>query len=153
MPMKAVGDRGWSIGSARRLVWDILAVPEFQDAEFAYTDMNESNPRMVTQPVFCDIKESRLPATTDATLERRRALKGAGYVFSSVPVGGLEAFEKDTDIPLRRGTNECVGDTLCPGGTMYAQRGIPVLPDFCNGIREAAAPGASSLKHSKGPQP
>jgi alpha-galactosidase len=31
-----------------------------------------------------------------------------------------------------------VGDTLCAGGILYAQRGIPVILDFCRDIREVA---------------
>ena len=38
-----------SIGFTRRLLSDILTVPEFQDIEVAFTDINEENLRMVTQ--------------------------------------------------------------------------------------------------------
>ena len=38
-----------SIGFTRRLLSDILTVPEFQDIEVAFTDINEENLRMVTE--------------------------------------------------------------------------------------------------------
>ena len=67
------------------------------------------------------------------------AVRGAKYVFNVVRVGGLEAYKLDIDIPLKYGVDQCVGDTICAGGIMYAQRGIPAVLDFCKDIREVAA--------------
>jgi len=44
--------------------------------------------------------------------------------------------------------DQCVGDTLCAGGLMYAQRGIAALLDFCRDIREVAEPGALLLNYA-----
>lgn len=137
-----------SIGFTRRLVQDILTVPELQDTEFAFTDINRHNLDMVTQLVRRDIKANRLDAKVSATTNRRRALEGADYVFSLVRVGGLEAFKTDVEIPLKYGIDQCVGDTICAGGIMYGQRGIPVLLDFCRDIREVAAPGCVFMNYS-----
>jgi alpha-galactosidase len=128
-----------SIGFTRRLVWDILAVPELQDTHIALTDIDAKNLDMVTQLVKRDIKANKLPARLTSTTNRKKALEGADYVFSIVRVGGIEAFQHDVDIPLKYGVDQCVGDTLCAGGIMYAQRGIPVILDFCEDIREVAA--------------
>ncbi len=38
-----------SIGFTRRLMRDILTVPELQDTEFAFTDISKENLDMVTQ--------------------------------------------------------------------------------------------------------
>jgi alpha-galactosidase len=62
--------------------------------------------------------------------------------------GGLEAFQTDIDIPLKYGVDQCVGDTICAGGIMYAQRTIPVLLDICKDICELARPGALFLNYS-----
>jgi alpha-galactosidase len=62
--------------------------------------------------------------------------------------GGLEAFQTDIDIPLKYGIDQCVGDTICAGGIMYAQRTIPALLDFCRDIREVAKPGALFLNYA-----
>ena len=63
--------------------------------------------------------------------------------------GGLEAFQTDIDIPLKYGVDQCVGDTLCAGGIMYAQRTIPALLDICKDIREVAKPDALFLNYSQ----
>lgn len=148
MGMKVAVIGAGSVGFTRTLCRDILTVPEFRDTRFAFTDINAENLSMVEQLMRRDIEASGLPATIESTLDRRRAIEGANYVMSFVRVGGLEAFAHDVDVPLRYGVDQCVGDTLGPGGIFYAQRGIPALLDFCRDIREVAAPGALFLNYS-----
>ena len=136
-----------SIGFTRKLVQDILTVPELCGAEFAFTDINRNNLEMVRQLTLRDIRANGKPARLTATTNRRKALEGADYVFCTVRVGGLEAFQLDIDIPLEYGIDQCVGDTLCPGGIMYGQRGIPVLLGICRDIREVA-PGAIFMNYA-----
>lgn len=137
-----------SIGFTRKLLADILTVPELADTRFAFTDISQRNLDMVTQLCLRDIEANKLPATIDATLDRRRALADADYVLCVIRQGGLEAFQSDIDIPLKYGVDQCVGDTICAGGIMYAQRTIPVLLDFCRDIREMAKPGALLLNYA-----
>jgi len=137
-----------SVGFAHRLLRDILSVPELQDTTFALTDISARNLDMVAQLCQRDITGNKLPAKVIATTDRRKALAGADYVLCMVRQGGLEAFQSDIDIPLRYGVDQCVGDTLCAGGLMYAQRTIPALLDFCKDIRAVAKPGAMMLNYS-----
>jgi alpha-galactosidase len=137
-----------SIGFTRRLMRDILAVPELQDTTFAFTDLSQRNLDMVTQLCQRDIDGSRVPAKLVSTLDRRAAIADSDYVICMIRQGGLEAFELDIDIPLKYGVDQCVGDTLCAGGIMYGQRTIPAMLDFCKDIREVAKPGALFLNYS-----
>jgi alpha-galactosidase len=137
-----------SIGFTRTLLRDLLAVPEFADIEIAFTDIDQANLERVTQLAQRDIKANGLKIKIAATTERRAALAGARYVFSLVRVGGLEAFAQDVEIPLRYGIDQCVGDTLCAGGIMYAQRGIPVVLEFCRDIQEVAEPNCLLLNYA-----
>ena len=137
-----------SIGFTRRLLADILSVKELQNIEVAFTDINAQNLDMITQLCRRDIESNGLSVKLEAFADRREALKGAKYVVCCVRVGGLEAFEYDIDIPLRYGVDQCVGDTLCTGGIMYGQRGIPVILDFCKDIREVAHPDCILLNYA-----
>ena len=148
MPIKVAVIGAGSVGFTRAVCRDILSVPELSDTQFAFTDLNEQNLDMVYQLFKRDVEHSGLPATVSATTDRREALKDANYVFSFVRVGGLEGFQTDIDIPLKYGVDQCVGDTLAPGGIMYAQRTIPVLLDFCKDMAEVAAPGCIFINHS-----
>ena len=137
-----------SIGFTRRLLSDILTVPEFYDIEVAFTDINPMNLDMVTQLCQRDIEANGLNIRIHSTLDRREAFKDAKYVISCVRIGMLEAFTKDIEVPLRYGVDQCVGDTLCAGGIMYAQRDIAAFEGFCRDIREVAAPGCMLLNYS-----
>ncbi|MBN2558770.1 MAG: alpha-glucosidase/alpha-galactosidase, partial [Clostridia bacterium] len=116
-----------SIGFTRRLIADVLAVPGLRDMEISFTDINKDNLDMVSQLCQRDITLNGLDITIHSTLDRRKALEGADYIFNVVRIGGIEAFETDVDIPMRHGINQCVGDTLCAGGIMYGQRGIAAM--------------------------
>jgi alpha-galactosidase len=137
-----------SIGFTRRLLEDLLTVPEFKNIEVAFTDINEQNLNMVTELCQRDIFENGLTIKIQATTDRREAFRNARYVFNVVRIGGLDAFKLDVDIPLKYGIDQCVGDTLCAGGIMYGQRGIPAILDFCRDIREVAAPGCILLNYA-----
>jgi alpha-galactosidase len=137
-----------SIGFTRTLLRDILSVPELADTTFAFTDISERNLAMVTELCRREIAASKLPATITATTDRRAAIADSDYVISTIRQGGLEAFQTDIDIPLKYGVDQCVGDTLCAGGIMYAQRTIPALLGICQDIREVAKPDALFLNYS-----
>jgi len=138
-----------SVGFTRRLVRDILAVPELQDTQFAMTDISKRNLDMVVQLCRKDIQNNKLPAKiVAATTNRRRALEGADYVVNCTRIGGLEAFALDIDIPLKYGVDQCVGDTLCAGGIMYGQRNIPCVLDFCHDIREVSSHNCLFLSYA-----
>jgi len=82
------------------------------------------------------------------TTDRREAFKDAKYVINAVRVGMLEAFTSDIEVALRYGVDQCVGDTLCAGGIMYGQRGIPVVLGFCEDIKKYAQPNCVMLNYS-----
>ena len=138
-----------SIGFTRKLMMDILAVEELRDVTFRFMDISEQNLEMVTRLCEKMLADSglsdrvRIVPTTD----QREAIAGADYVISVARVGGLEAFAHDVEIPLKYGVDQCVGDTLAPGGIFYAQRTIPVLLDIAKDIRETA-PKALFLNYS-----
>ncbi len=137
-----------SIGFTRKLVTDLLAVPEFRDIELAFTDISAHNLKLVSQLVERDLEANDVAVRFSATTDRREALTNAKYVFNVVRIGGLEAFEHDIAIPLKYGVDQCVGDTLCAGGIMYGQRGIAAMLDFCKDMREVARPDVLFLNYA-----
>jgi len=82
-----------SVGFTRTLFRDLLTVPEFADTQFALHDINASNLDMVAQLCRKDLRNNKLPAKIETTLERRRALADADYVVNCTRIGGLEAFK------------------------------------------------------------
>ena len=137
-----------SVGFTRKLVRDVLTVPELQDTHFAMTDISRRNLDMIVRLCKKDLRTNKLPAKVTSTLDRRRAVADADYVINVARVGGLDAFQLDIDIPLKYGVDQCVGDTLAPGGIMYGQRSIACILDFCKDIREVAKPDALFLSYA-----
>ena len=141
-------DRRGSVGFTRRLMTDLLTVPEFGDSHFALMDISARNLSMVAQLCERDIKANGLPATVTSTQDRREAIADADYVICMIRQGGLEAFALDIDIPLKYAIDQCVGDTICAGGIMYGQRTIPgpagYMPRYSRG-RQAGARSSSII--------
>jgi alpha-galactosidase len=137
-----------SVGFTRKLVTDVLCVPELQDVGIALTDIDERNLGMVRQILETIVSVNGLPARITASPDRRRALEGARYVINCARIGGLEAFADDIRIPLQYGVDQCVGDTICAGGILYGQRSIPAILDFCKDIREVCEPRAKLLNYA-----
>ena len=138
-----------SIGFTRKLLGDVLAVPEFKNIEISLMDVNERNLEMVNQLVERDIKANGLTnISLTATTDRKSSLKNARYVFCTARIGGIDAFESDIEIPLKYNIDQCVGDTLSAGGVMYGQRGVPVILDICRDINEVAEPGCRLFNYA-----
>jgi|TARA_B110000211_G_scaffold55259_2_gene61479 alpha-galactosidase len=137
-----------SVGFTKKLCSDILKVPEFNDIEIALTDINEQNLDMIEQIISRIVEVNYLDAKVTATTDRREALKDARYIMNCVRIGGLEAFADDIRIPLKYGVDQCVGDTICAGGIMYGQRGIPAMLDFAKDIREVCEDDAWLLNYA-----
>ena len=147
MALKIVFIGAGSLGFTRALVHDLLAVPEFRDAEIVLHDINRRNLGMIEKILVRDVRANGLPTTITRSLDRRRALKDADYIVNAARIGGAEAFETDIDIPLKYGVDQCVGDTICAGGILYGQRGIAAMLDFCADIRACAKPHAMLLNY------
>ncbi len=137
-----------SVGFTRRLLTDILAVPELQTTQISFMDINAHNLDMVYRLCQHDIEANGLSTRIQPTLDRREAFAGANYVINCVRIGMLDAFRLDVEIPLKYGVDQCVGDTLCAGGIMYGQRDIAAFEGFCKDIREVAAPGCILLNYA-----
>ncbi len=136
-----------SIIFCKTLMLDIMATPGLEATEFAL--MAPSRKRTPQVEAFANrvIRHNHLPAKVSVTTDMREALQGADYVIATFQVGGLKGFEYDYKIPLKYGVDQCVGDTLGPGGVFYALRTIPVLLDIAADMRELA-PGALLLNYS-----
>ncbi len=120
----------------KTLVMDILATEALQSSEICL--MSRTRPKLDRMENFVKrvIRENSLPAKVYSTLDRRKALDGADYVINMIKVGGMEAYSFDYKIPLKYGVDQCVGDTLGPGGIFRGLRTIPVLLDIVRDMEE-----------------
>ncbi|MBN1676068.1 MAG: alpha-galactosidase [Kiritimatiellae bacterium] len=130
-----------SVVFCKTLVNDILATEALQDSEICL--MNRTKPKLDRIEAFVKrmVREGGLPATVTATQDRRAALDGADYVIVMIQVGGVEAFRLDYEIPLEFGVDQCIGDSLGPGGVFRGLRTIPVLLDIARDMEQLCPRG------------
>ncbi len=146
MPKIAMIGAG-SLVFCKTLSMDILATESLRGSEICL--MSRTQPKLDRMEAFLKrvIDENDLPATVWSTLDRREALKDADYVICMIQVGGFDAFEMDYQIPLKYGVDQCIGDSLGPGGVLRGLRTIPVLIDIVRDM-QALCPNALFLNYA-----
>ncbi len=135
-----------SIVFCKTLIQDILATSGLEGTEFALMAPTTARTSQVEEFIQRVIKDNQLPAKVWKTTDRREALKGADYVIATFQVGGVKGFEMDYKIPFKYGVDQCIGDTLGPGGVFRAVRSIPTMLDLCHDM-EQLCPNAVLLNY------
>jgi len=125
-----------SVVFARNLLVDILSFDELRDSTISFMDIDKERLQLTTKLAQKFIEQEKLPTKIESTSERKEALRKADYVIIMIQIGGLDLFEKDLNIPLKYGIDQCIGDTLGPGGVMRGLRTVPVLIDICKDMQE-----------------
>jgi len=148
MPVKVAMIGAGSVVFCKTLIADILATPSLQDSHFALMAPTETKLRRIENFIGRMIRDNKLPASVSATTNRREAIRDADFVVVMIQVGGFEAYGRDYEIPLKYGVDQCIGDTLGPGGVFRAQRHIPVLVDIARDMAEVAKPHAIMLQYA-----
>ncbi len=116
-----------SVVFTRNLCSDILLVPTLQEYTITLMDIDPERLKIAQALVQAIVDQRGLTTNIQATLDHREAVKGADFVITTFQQGGLEAYKLDIEIPQKYGVEQCVGDTLGPGGVFRALRTIPVL--------------------------
>src|SRR2546423_241712 len=115
---------------ARQIITDILAIGGLDSGTFALVDIDAKRlelARAIAQKlVELSGKGWKVVASTDRT----EVLPGTDYLVNSIEVAGLQNVRADYDIPLRYGVDQCIGDTIGPGGIFKALRTGPAWLDI-----------------------
>ena len=125
-----------SLVFCKTLMSDFLSTPALKGSE--YRLMALTHTRLDKMQAFAQrmIRDNHIDATVTATTDRREALKDADYVVVMLQAGGVEEFRQDYEIPLKYGVDQCIGDTLGPGGVFRALRHIPALLEIARDMQE-----------------
>jgi alpha-galactosidase len=135
-----------SLVFTRNLCSDILLAPALQGSTIALMDIDPIRLEQARAIVQAMVDQRKLKAKVVATTDRRKAVTGADYVITTFQQGGLDAYKLDIAIPQKYGVEQCVGDTLGPGGVFRSLRTIPVLLDLCADM-DLVAPEALLLNY------
>jgi alpha-galactosidase len=120
----------------KTLSMDILSTDALKDSEICL--MSRTKPKLDRMEGFISrvVRENDLPAKVWSTLDRREALRDADYVINMIQVGGIDAFQHDYEIPMKYGVDQCIADSLGPGGIFRLLRTAPVLIDMIRNMEE-----------------
>lgn len=132
-----------------RLVNDLISTPGHKGGEIRLVDIDRDRLSRVKNLIARLLRERgqekqwKIRATTD----RRKVLKGSDYMVCCIEVTGLSCVGFDNEIPARYGVDQCIGDTIGPGGLFKGLRTIPVFLDILRDA-EDLCPNAILLNYT-----
>lgn len=132
---------------AQAMIRDSLTFSALEDSTFCLMDIDPEPLGYMEEVARKMIEQGDYPARVEATTDRQKALKDADYVIVSILVGGREPIRREIDIPLEYGVDQCIGDTMGPGGIFRAMRTIPELIDIARDM-EKLCPNAIMLNYT-----
>jgi len=115
---------------ARQLMTDILHIEGLDEGCFALVDIDSSRLELAHQLAERLITRSGKRWSVRASTERRDLLAGSDFIINTIEVAGLTNVRHDFDIPMKYGVNQCIGDTIGPGGIFKALRTGPAWLDI-----------------------
>ncbi len=129
---------GAGSGFTQPLMVDTLNIPSIDGGEIALVDIDEERLDLAYQMVkkIVEMMGKEEKWTVTAWKDWRDALAGSDYLINCIEVSGTKAVKPDYEIPLKYGVDQCIGDTLGPGGLMKALRTIPVWVDLLKDAEE-----------------
>jgi alpha-galactosidase len=132
---------------ARQIITDILAVDGLDRGIFALVDIDSTRLDLARRIAERLVEISGKSWTVEASVERLDVLKGTDYVVNSIEVAGLQNVRHDYDIPKKYGVDQCIGDTIGPGGIFKALRTGPAWLEIVADV-ERLAPSAVVMNYT-----
>ncbi len=111
-----------------RLMNDILHIPGDQGGTIALVDIDrERLDTMVKLITRLTQQMGKANWQVIGSADRRKVLPGSHYIVNCIEVSGTACVRFDNDIPAKYGIDQCIGDTIGPGGLFKSMRTIPVF--------------------------
>lgn len=115
---------------ARQIVTDILAIDGLNSGTIALVDIDSERLELAQQIVEKLVGTVGKDWKVEASSQRSDVLAGTDVLINSIEVAGLANVRHDFEIPLRYGVDQCIGDTIGPGGIFKALRTGPAWMDI-----------------------
>jgi alpha-galactosidase len=104
-----------SLSFTTGVVADLIRCPDLHGSTLALVDIDPTGLEMITKVAGRMIESSGADIKLESTQDRREALPGADFVISTIQVGSYEGWRADSEIPLKYGIYQTVGDSTGPG--------------------------------------
>jgi alpha-galactosidase len=110
---------------ARTMITDILHIEDLEGGTFALVDIDPTRLDLARRIAEQLVARAGTPWQVVAATDRREVLAGSDIVINSIEVAGLANVRTDYDLPRKYGIDQCIGDTIGPGGIFKALRTGP----------------------------
>jgi alpha-galactosidase len=110
---------------AREIITDLLAIDGMDTGTLALVDIDPVRLELAHRIVARIVSLAGKKWTILASADRRSVLADSDFVISCIEVAGLPNVRHDYEIPLKYGVDQCIGDTIGPGGIFKALRTGP----------------------------
>jgi alpha-galactosidase len=132
---------------ATELITDVLCTPALERGTFALVDVDAERLELAHRMAEFLVERAGRDWTVEASTDRTQVLAGSDYVINTIEVAGLANVRHDYDIPLKYGVDQCIGDTIGPGGLFKALRTLPAWLDILADV-ERLAPRALVMNYT-----
>ena len=132
---------------ATEVMSDILCTPGLDTGTFALVDIHAGRLELAHKMAEFLVAQSGRHWTIEASTDRVKVLPGSDYIINTIEVAGRENVRHDYDIPLKYGVDQCIGDTIGPGGLFKALRTLPAWLDILADV-ERLAPNALVMNYT-----
>ncbi len=119
---------------ATELMTDILSTPVLEHGVFALVDIDVERLELAHRMAEFLIARSGRDWAVEASTDRTKVLARSDYVINTIEVAGLANVRHDYEIPLKYGVDQCIGDTIGPGGLFKALRTLPAWLDILKDV-------------------
>jgi alpha-galactosidase len=107
------------------LVTDILLAPKIPPGTFALVDIDAERLELAHKMAEHLISQTGEEWEVISSTDREDVIADCDYVINTIEVAGLANVRHDFEIPIKYGVNQCIGDTIGPGGIFKALRTLP----------------------------
>ncbi|MFP4520691.1 MAG: alpha-glucosidase/alpha-galactosidase [Fibrobacterota bacterium] len=129
--MKKITLLGAGSGFTQPLFTDILNIKGLDRGIIGLVDIDEKRLSVNVKLMHRLLKKmGKTKWKIEASTDRKKILPKTNYLINTIEVSGTACVKKDYEIPLKYGINQCIGDTVGPGGVMKALRTLPAWLDI-----------------------
>lgn len=130
-------------GSAftRDIAMDILMIEGLDGGTIALVDIDERRLELARRLVLKIVEMTGKSWQVIASTDRREVIGESRFIINQIEVGGLETVRYEYEIPLKYGVNQCIGDTLGPGGLFKTLRTLPSWIEIVRDVEELCPDG------------
>jgi alpha-galactosidase len=132
---------------ARKLMADLLCTPGLEQGSFALVDTDAQRLELAQRIGEELVARSGRDWMVEAATDRLQVLPGCHYVINTIEVAGLRNVCADYEIPLKYGVDQCIGDTIGPGGIFKMLRTGPTWLEILRDV-ERLSPQAIVMNYT-----